>query len=76
MHFFLGAGVGLGSPLGGGGEIVGGGATGIWSNAAPTVFVLSIVITQENVPEHAPLHPVKVDPEAGMAFSLTHVPGV
>ena len=26
------------------------------------------------VPEHAPLHPVKVEPDAGLAFTVTTVP--
>ena len=33
-----------------------------------------MVTAQEPVPEHAPLQPVKLDPVAGMAVSVTVVP--
>jgi hypothetical protein len=43
-------------------------------NAAPTLAAAFSVTTQLPVPEHAPLQPVKVDPEAGVGVSDTIVP--
>jgi hypothetical protein len=44
-------------------------------NVAVTVLLVVMVTTQEPVPVQAPLHPVKVDPVAGVAVSVTVVPG-
>lgn len=41
--------------------------------AVTDVFVL-MVTTQGAVPVHAPPHPVKVDPETGVAVNVTWVP--
>ena len=53
------------------GELEGGAAT---VNAAPTLAAALSVTLQLPVPEHAPLQPVKVEPEAGVAVSDTNVP--
>jgi len=53
------------------GELEGGVAT---VKAAPTLAAAFRVTLQLPVPEHAPLQPVKVDPEAGVAVSDTSVP--
>jgi hypothetical protein len=42
-------------------------------NVAVTAFTASIVTTQLPVPVHAPVQPVNVDPEAGVAVSVTTV---
>jgi hypothetical protein len=43
-------------------------------NAADTDFAESIVTLQEPVPLHAPVQPVKVEPTAAAALSVTTVP--
>jgi hypothetical protein len=49
---------------------------GVWGrlNVAVTFFGPSIVKLQEPVPEHAPDQPVKVEPAADEAVSVTEVP--
>jgi hypothetical protein len=50
-------------------------ATGAGANAAPTVVAVAIVSVQAPVPEHPPpVQPVKTDPAAGVAVSVTLVP--
>ena len=44
-------------------------------NVAPTLWSALIVTVQGGVPEQAPVHPPKTDPEPGAAFSWTAVPG-
>ena len=44
------------------------------SNVAVTVVAAVIVTVQEPVPEQPPLQPVKVEPAAGVAVSVTAVP--
>src|SRR5665213_3594861 len=41
---------------------------------APTAVSLSRVRLHGAVPEHAPVHPVKVEPSLGFAVSVTEVP--
>jgi hypothetical protein len=41
---------------------------------APTVISLARVRLHGAVPEHAPVHPVKVEPPLGFAVSVTVVP--
>jgi hypothetical protein len=43
-------------------------------NSAETASALSTMTEQAPVPEHAPLQPVKVDPVAAVAVSVTLVP--
>ena len=43
-------------------------------NVAVTDFAADIVTEQVDVPEHAPLHPAKVDPVPAVAVSVTEVP--
>lgn len=65
--------VGAGSGPGPGGS--GSGGVGLTSNAAVTERAWSRVTEQlEAVPEHAPLQPVKVEPDAADAVSSTMVP--
>ena len=41
---------------------------------APTVLSLARVRLHSVAPEHAPVHPVKVEPPLGFAVSVTDVP--
>jgi hypothetical protein len=43
-------------------------------NVAVTEILAAIVTVQLPVPLHAPDHPAKVDPELGVAVSITDVP--
>jgi hypothetical protein len=43
-------------------------------NIAPTVVSLARVRLHSAAPEHAPVHPVKVEPPLGFAVSVTDVP--
>jgi len=43
-------------------------------NVAVTDLAASTVTVQAPVPLHAPLQPVKLDPEAAVAVSVTDVP--
>ena len=43
---------------------------------APTAVSLSRVRLHGSMPEHAPVHPVKVEPSLGFAVSVTDVPTV
>ena len=43
---------------------------------APTAVSLSIVRLHDPVPEHAPVHPEKLEPSLGCAVSVTDVPVV
>jgi hypothetical protein len=45
-------------------------------NVAVTDCAALMVTTQEAVPVHAPLHPVKTEPADGVAVSVTDVPAV
>jgi hypothetical protein len=49
---------------------------GAGPNVAVTPRVELMVTTQELVPEHASLHPVKTDPDAGLAVRLMELPEV
>ena len=46
------------------------------ANVAVTAVLDDTVTLQAPVPEQAPLHPVKVEPEDGVAVSVTEVPDV
>ncbi len=46
------------------------------SNVATTVLSSSIVTEHVPVPEQAPDHPAKVDPDSAVAVSVTIVPGL
>ena len=47
----------------------------VGSKVAVTVVAADIVTVQEPVPEHPPpLQPLKIDPESGVAVSVTAVP--
>jgi hypothetical protein len=48
--------------------------TGVVLNVAVTAMAELIVTEQVPVPEHAPLHPAKVDPLPATAVSVTGVP--
>ena len=50
------------------------GAVAVEANVAVTAVAALIVTTQEPVPRHAPLQPENVEPEAGVAVSVTAVP--
>ena len=63
--------VDLGEPRVGLTVMASGRAVGL--NVAMTAMVVVIVTVQEPVPEQAPVHPPKVDPEAGVAVSVTGV---
>jgi hypothetical protein len=41
---------------------------------APTAVLLARVTLHSAAPEHAPVHPVKVEPPLGFAVSVTDVP--
>ena len=43
-------------------------------NIAPTAVSLARVRLHSPAPEHAPVHPVKVEPPLGFAVSVTDVP--
>jgi hypothetical protein len=45
-------------------------------NVAVTPVAALTVVTVQVLPLHAPLHPAKLDPEAGVAVSVTGVPGL
>jgi hypothetical protein len=45
------------------------------AKVAVTVAAAFIVTRQVLVPEHAPLHPENVESDAGVAVSVTTVPG-
>jgi len=49
---------------------------GAVENVAPTAVSLCRVRLHGVVPEHAPVHPVKVEPLLGFAVSVTDVPTV
>jgi len=49
---------------------------GAVENVAPTAVSLCRVRLHGVVPEHAPVHPVKVEPLLGFAVSVTDVPMV
>src|SRR5258706_10304202 len=53
---------------------VGGGGGPVAVKTAPTLVAAFRVTVQVPVPEQAPLQPPKVDPEAGVAVSITLVP--
>jgi hypothetical protein len=50
------------------------GAAGAAVNVAVTALAELMVSAHEDVPLHAPLHPVKVDPAVAEAVSVTGVP--
>ena len=56
--------------------VFGGVLSGTRSNAAVTDRLSLIVTLHELVPEQAPLQPVKLEPAAGVAESVTSVPAV
>jgi hypothetical protein len=45
-----------------------------WVNVAVTVVANISVTLQEQVPVHAPLHPVKLDPDGAVAARDTELP--
>lgn len=47
---------------------------GVGLNVAVTVLLEFSVKLHAPVPEHAPLHPLNTDPDAGVAARLTDVP--
>jgi hypothetical protein len=51
-------------------------ATGAGANAAPTVIAVASVTVHGPLPEHPPDQPVKIEPAAGVAVSVTLVPAV
>ena len=51
-----------------------GDAGAAWLNVAVTDFAASIVTVHVAVPVHAPLQPVKMEPAAAVAVSVTEAP--
>ena len=47
---------------------------GVTENTASTLVAAFMVTVQVDMPKHAPLQPEKIDPELGVAVSVTLVP--